>query len=63
MLQDLTLNQLCSFKRIKLTNYVIGALDERIYMRLKRKGYPVFLAFQDKAAGGYEVESVQKPME
>lgn len=45
-IQAIVLNLLCSFERIQLTNYIVGALDKTILISLASRGYPVFPAYE-----------------
>lgn len=59
----MTLNLLCSFENVMLTNYVVGALDEEVYALLKSKGHPVIAAYKESILGGDELASAVKHKE
>lgn len=51
-LQDMLFNLVCSLKKNKINNYVIGALDRKVYAKLLARNLPTF--------PGYALESVDK---
>lgn len=59
----MTLNLLCSWERIGLTNYVVGALDHTTFEDLNNRGYPVYPVYKQSLLGGEELKSAEKRRE
>lgn len=61
--QNMTLNLVCSWEKIGLTNYVVGALDKAVFEVLESKGHAVFPAYKQSLLGGEELKSAEKRRE